>query len=576
MRHAPLRRPMRVFSLVYVACQVLIAGGFAQAQQMPDAGSLLREQTKPAIPPAPPRTIAVPSADGLAPSKPAEGARILVKGFRILHATLFTQELLQAQLRDLVDKELDFGELQQASERLAGYYQQHGYLAHVFFPAQTVQGGVVEIEVVEGVAGEILLEGESQRLDKARIKRFVDYQQALGAPIQLEHIATVVAILNEQPGLGVKASLKPGSKDGLTDLVIQIGERPLLSYNLQTNNQGSEGTGELQLGGNLSLNNPTGLFDLGALTFNKSDGSDYVRGEYTLAVGNTGLRLGLNASELNYKITQSSLSALQSHGEASTLGLAALYPLLRRDTLNLSLSANLDQKAMVDKTVAGEIGNKRVNVTNLGLAGMGTDSLWGGGNTGFGMNFISGNVDLGHNAGALAADQSARQTQGNYEKLAFNLSRRQAVGPGLEVNASLTGQVVDKNLDSSERFTLGGPTGIRAYPIGEATGDEGWLAKFITSYTVSQQLTASAFVESGYVKLNKNTWTVWNSSNPTLPNEYGLTGAGLSLDWKIGAATLTVVLATPLGSNPGADSQGKDADGQHRDVRGWVSLSAPF
>ena len=71
-------------------------------------------------------------------------------------------------------------------------------------------------------------------------------------------------------------------------------------------------------------------------------------------------------------------------------------------------------------------------------------------------------------------------------------------------------------------------------------------------------------------------WTGWNSSNPNLANEYALSGAGLSLDWKIGSATLSVVLATPLGSNPGADSQGKDADGQRRDMRGWISLFAPF
>jgi len=500
----------------------------------------------------------------------------LVKGFRILQATLFTQEHLQAQLADLVGKELGFGELQQANARLVDFYQQHGYVARVFLPAQAIQDGVVNFVVVEGVAGSILLEGESQRLDKERIQRFVQNQQAPGAPIQMGHIAAAAAILNEQPGLGVKASLKAGTKDGLTDVVLQLEEKPLLNYSVQANNQGSESTGALQLGGNLSLSNPTGLFDLGVLTFNKSDGTDYVRGDYTLAVGSTGLRMGLNASQLNYKVTQSSLSALQSQGDASTLGVTTQYPLLRSDKLNLSLSANLDQKSMIDKTVAGEIGNKRVNVNSVGLAGMGTDSLWGGGNTGFGLNFITGDVDLGHNAGALAADQTARQTQGGYQKLVFNLSRRQSAGQGTEINASLTGQVASKNLDSSERFSLGGPTGIRAYPIGEATGDEGWLAKLIGSYTVSQQLTASAFIESGFVKLNKTTWTGWNSSNPNLANEYALSGAGLSLDWKIGSATLSVVLATPLGSNPGADSQGKDADGQRRDMRGWISLFAPF
>ena len=34
-------------------------------------------------------------------------------------------------------------------------------------------------------------------------------------------------------------------------------------------------------------------------------------------------------------------------------------------------------------------------------------------------------------------------------------------------------QLSSKNLDSSEKFTLGGIGGVEAYPSGEASGDEG-------------------------------------------------------------------------------------------------------
>jgi hypothetical protein len=40
MHQALLSRTLRVFNLVLVACPVLLVGGLAQAQQVPDAGSL--------------------------------------------------------------------------------------------------------------------------------------------------------------------------------------------------------------------------------------------------------------------------------------------------------------------------------------------------------------------------------------------------------------------------------------------------------------------------------------------------------------------------------------------------------
>ena len=38
---------------------------------------------------------------------------------------------------------------------------------------------------------------------------------------------------------------------------------------------------------------------------------------------------------------------------------------------------------------------------------------------------------------------------------------------------SVNAQFASKNLDSSERFSFGGPYGMRAYPIGEAPADAG-------------------------------------------------------------------------------------------------------
>jgi outer membrane protein assembly factor BamA len=45
----------------------------------------------------------------------------------------------------------------------------------------------------------------------------------------------------------------------------------------------------------------------------------------------------------------------------------------------------------------------------------------------------------------------------------------------LSYTLSLNGQAANKNLNSSERFSLGGANGVRVYPRGEVSGDQGFL-----------------------------------------------------------------------------------------------------
>ena len=45
----------------------------------------------------------------------------------------------------------------------------------------------------------------------------------------------------------------------------------------------------------------------------------------------------------------------------------------------------------------------------------------------------------------------------------------------VKIGSRLSLQETGTNLDSSEDFLLGGPYGVRAYPLGEAPGDRGYL-----------------------------------------------------------------------------------------------------
>ena len=69
-----------------------------------------------------------------------------------------------------------------------------------------------------------------------------------------------------------------------------------------------------------------------------------------------------------------------------------------------------------------------------------------------------------------------------------------------------SGQWSEGNLDASEKFSLGGHAGVRAYPMGEGSGDRGWLAQSELRITVASAATAFLWGDAGQAQLNAKPW----------------------------------------------------------------------
>lgn len=542
----------------------------------PSAGDILRQQPQPpavVVPETPPAPLPVP-----AEKEKETGPKILVKGFRIKGAHLIPEAELAAQLQGAIGKELSFRQLRATTSILIAYYAHKGYLARVILPEQDVRDGIVTLQVVEGKRGNLRINSIGSRIDSARVERLIDQRLGKGDAMNIADLGEALSILNEQPGILSNSALVPGKGQGDIDVVVTALAKPLFGAALGVNNYGMKATGTLQESGSVTLSNPTGHFDVATLTANVSDGTTYSRLDYSLAAGDSGLRLGADASNLRYRLTQSSFSSLQATGRADTVGLTASYPLARRSAFNLSLTGSYDDKKLIDDTIAGETGNHHVTVSNLGLSGYtlgNPDSLLGSGMTSFGADLGFGNSDQ-LNAAALAADSTTRQEQGHFNKLAYNAGYLLPITSKWSLNATLRGQFADKNLNSTERFYLGGPDAVRAYPTGEATGDEGWLFSLNATDNVSDSLAAHVFLDSGSIVLNRNLWNNWNAGSPGVPNRYMLSGAGVGLDWRMSPHMLvTASIATPLGNNPGS-TNGFNSDGSKVATRGWLGLNAQF
>ena len=98
-------------------------------------------------------------------------------------------------------------------------------------------------------------------------------------------------------------------------------------------------------------------------------------------------------------------------------------------------------------------------------------------------------------------DKEDEVKRGKFQKFNLELSRTQNLSNGFSLFGRYSKQTANKNLDSSERMSLGGVAGVRAYAASEGYGDEGWLTQLEVRYTEGAA-TTYAFYDYGHIKID--------------------------------------------------------------------------
>ena len=565
------RYPYYLYRLAFSLVSGLVLGATtwgAAAQTTPDAGSLLREaERQPRQLPTPgPQAIPKPPA----PAR-ADDLRVTVKAFKLTGNTLITEPELQAVLAPWVGKESRFADLQQAANALAEEYRKRGWFVRPQLPAQDINEGIITIHLIEGKLGEIRIDdgGKELRTDRLMVTDTMTARQKPGDLLNLDALERSSNILNDTPGVAVVTLLAAGKGPAESDAVVKVQDKPLFAGTAQADNTGSRSTGDKKLTLNLTLDNPSGKGDQASLSSNASDGSTYLKLGYSLPVGSDGLRIGASASALQYKLVGPDFEALKSRGDAQTYSVNVSYPLLRGATRNIALAAAFDRKDFYNEANNVATSAKQIHAGVISLTGDLLDGLGKGGMTLWGINLTAGEVDLGANQTNQTTDRNGPRTEGGYHKFGTNLARLQRLTDKATLWASVNGQWAGKNLDSSAKMSLGGPSGVRASPVSEATGDEGWLATLEGRYNITPELQLTAFYDYGRIRRDRDaTYT-----GALLPTVGTLEGTGVSLNWtQAGAYILRATLARRIGDNPFRTfATGKDSDGSYDRTRLWLT-----
>ncbi len=95
--------------------------------------------------------------------------------------------------------------------------------------------------------------------------------------------------------------------------------------------------------------------------------------------------------------------------------------------------------------------------------------------------------------------------EGSYTKGVLNFKYVQGFDNRWDLLVKGQAQVASRNLDSSEDIYLGGANAIRAYPQGEASGDQGVVGTAELRYkTGVPGLVLSTYLDAGHVQLSKD------------------------------------------------------------------------
>ncbi len=462
--------------------------------------------------------VEVKQAEPAVPVQPDQ-TKIHVATISITGQNLYSEEVLAPLIQDAYGKDLTLGELEVYARRITQFFREQGYLvARAVIPAQTIENGAVTIQVLIGQYDQIQVRNDSA-LRKTAIDRVLSPLKS-GDYIHKETLERTLLLLSATDGISSKATLTAGGTPGTSNLVISLTDTAKATGQAYIDNHGSRYTGKNRFGFNYNLHNLSGEGDTLSLgTILGKDMDDYSL-SYQLPTGGQGAKLGIGYSRSHYTLGEQ-FADLDASGIAKITSIYESFTLRRSRDFNLTGRIGFDHKELEDRiNYFGSNSRKSANIWKLGISGDSRDNRGGGYNS-FGLTFSLGQLRM-DSADAVAADSSAH-TAGHYNKTNLNLYRIQSVNNRLNLHLSFAGQLASKNLDSSEKISLGGPSGVRAYPVNEASGDEGYVVTGELRWNLPDpRVQLTAFVDGGHVMLNKAPWT-------TEANSRTLSGAGLGI-----------------------------------------------
>ena len=453
---------------------------------------------------------------------------IPIKKIEVIGSTIFDADKLEPIIKHLEGKEVTEEQLTNAANAITQLYVSNGYVtSQALYTPQSVVDGVAKIQVLEGKVEKIEVVGvNALNSDYVRSRT----ELGIGTPLNTNNLEDQLRLLRADPNFtSVDASLKAGSKAGLSILMITVVEANQLAGSVSFDNFSPPAVGSERMGVGLNYRNLFGLGDVFTANYYRTTtgGSNQYDFGFSIPVNPMNGTVSLRFAPSNYRITQSPFDAFNIRGNNEVYAATYRQPLMRTPREEFALSLGYEyQRGQTflfnDLAVPFGIGpesdgTSRTSVFKFGqdYTSRDTEGAWS----------LRSQFSLG--TGLFGATFVTDPSAAFFSWLG-QIQRVQVLGTDTILIGSLDTQLSADPLLPSQQFVIGGGQSLRGFRQNARSGDNGIRFSVESRFVVARNeecrtvLQLAPFVDLG---------TVWNNSRNLnlLPNQNFLAGGGLGI-----------------------------------------------
>lgn len=475
-----------------------------------------------------------------------------IRAFQVKGNTVLPPDVVERAVYPFMGPGRSEADVEAARAALQKAYEDRGYVAvSVFVPEQSVEGGVLQLEVQQQAIGQVLVEGASNP-DAVRARA---PSLTPGTTPNLPEFQRDVIAMNQSASRRVTPELRAGVAPGTLDVVLKVEESSPLHASVELNNFSSAATTDLRAAATVRHDNLWGLghsLSLSAQTAPRrtEDG--------TVFSGNYLAPLAQGTQLLAYYVHSDSdiavIGGTNVIGSGDIVGLRLIQSLGSREGFYHSVTLGFDYKSFGEDLVLG------ADRDSAPITYVPATLSWRGDWTG----------DTARTDVTLTGTLGIRGLGDSWERFAYkrlyardgffilklDAGSEQDFGPGLQLSSRFTGQWSPDPLISNEGFSLGGMSSVRGYYESEAIGDYGFaLQTELRSPDLAATLGGGLLNELRFHAFLDSGWAAIHRPGAGQEDDFSLVSTGLGGRIKLfNHLSGAVDLGVPLRSGPDSES----------------------
>lgn len=437
--------------------------------------------------------------------------RFPIKAYQVNGNSLLKADVIDRLLQPYTGSARSFSDIEAAREALQHAYQTAGYSAvAVTLPEQTLQGGIVNLTVVEAHLATIYI-ANGRHYDRANVLNSLP-ALVVGQVPNMHRVDEELTLANDNPGKTTAVVLRKGVEPNTINASVQVQDSKPWRTFFTLDNSGNAQTGKFRLGLGYQYANVANRDQVLTLQYltspdHLSSVSAYGAG-YHIPLYSLGDSLDLFAGYAN--INAGTVAQLFSvSGKGSIFGLRYNQHLSDTARYKQQLIYGIDYRAYRnDISFVGTPIGHDVTVHPLSLAYSGRYSATQG-ECNFALTALQ---NIAGGAHGNRADFALARTgaSADYRLLRLTTDCRRAIGAAWQIRLKSSGQYTSQPLVPGEQFGLGGLHSVRGFDERQFAGDKGLQVSLElyspdVSHVVSlnnASLRGLVFYDAGFVSLN--------------------------------------------------------------------------